>query len=187
MNPRTRKLYTVMAMRHSGTHLILPIVKQITGKALYRPKGEEALICEPSGPVIVFLRDPRNRLISAWRWKRGSLPSDRQMAKFMVTQKDGDARSPMSFMLRWAQRWAGFEGALQVRFESIASEGVREVARIAAFLGKDIDASAIYSRNWRQGTFTGQHSDWRECFGPLSLEAWNENGGPKLLKTMGYE
>lgn len=189
MAPTSTKPISVMVMRHAGAHLILPMVKSMTGKAIYRTKGPESLICEPSGKVIIFMRNPRNRLISFFRWKRGQLPTDAELAEFMTKPKRDGEYSPLEFATAWAKRWRHRKGALHVRFEDLADavNGPTEIARMAGFLGVDADPNAVFASFVGKGTFTGRHSDWRTCFGPKSDRAYRRHGGAELDRLMGYD
>lgn len=175
-------------MRHSGTHLILPLVKSLTNRPIFRPKGEQALICKPNGPVVVWLRNPRNRVVSAYRWKHGgAFPTDRQLANYIGKIKAGTHRTPISFMLAWAERWAGYDG-LKVRFEDVTGpDGFAAVERLRAFLNGPADAVVVYAAIVGKGTFTGRHSDWREHFGRRTLAVWRDAGGERLDRLMGYD
>lgn len=185
--PTTKKPYTVIALRHGGTHLINPTVRYLTGGTVYCPKGEDALTCIPGRVVIVFLRDPRNWLISFYKWKGGQFGDDKALARFMLARRKDD--SPLNYVVRWAERWVGWPGAFVSHFERLMPpDGARETARIAQFLGSTKDPDAIYASVFgKSGTFTGKPSDWRQWFGPESHRAFENGGGPALLKRMGYE
>lgn len=191
--PSSTKPYTVIVMRHGGSHLILPLVRAIARQPLYRPKGNEALICKPSGPTIIFIRNPRNRLVSFFRWKRGFPETlaerDAALAWFMtlVTGRHSKKLNPLQFMLAWANRWMREDGLL-VRFEDmIGPHGEAEAVRIQKFLGTEGDAALVHKAIVGATTFTGRHSDWREWFGPQSLARYRANGGEDLDKLMRYE
>lgn len=190
MNPTTRKPYTVIALRHGGTHLINPTVRFLTGKTVYSPKGENALTCVPGPIVIVFLRDPRNWLVSSYKWKHGrnaAEKNDAALAEFMTARRKG--MSPIAFVKAWAARWVCWPGALTVRFEDLLPpKGESETARIAAFLNAPRDPVEVHGEVYgKSGTYTGQPSDWREWFGKRTAKAWETNGGAELLARMGYE
>lgn len=187
MTPTTRKPYTVMALRHGGTHLIIPTVRYLTGGTVYSPKGEDALTCIPGKVVIVFLRDPRNWLVSFFKWKGGDLGDDGGLARFMRSRRKDD--SPLNFVRRWADRWVEWPGALVSRFEKLLPpDGVLETVRIARFLGSTKDPDAVYASVFgKSGTFTGQPSDWRKWFGPESQRVFENGGGGELVRQMGYE
>lgn len=188
MTPSTRKPYTVIALRHGGTHLIIPVVRYLTGKTVYSPKGADTLTCVPSDKVIVFLRDPRNWLVSAYKWKHGSTPSDEGLSRFMVAKKKGE--TPLGFVRKWAERWVGWPGALTVRYEDMTPgpRGIQQVARVASFLDAPRMPAEVYAEVYgMSGTFTGQPSRWQDWFGPRSMKAWEAGGGPEVLARMGYE
>lgn len=187
MTPRSSKPYTVIALRHGGTHLIIPTVRYLTDKPVYSPKGFDALTCDPGKVVIVFLRDPRNWLVSFFKWKGGTLGDDDGLALFMLTRRKGD--SPLNYAVRWAARWTDWPGALVTRFERLLPpDGVSETGRIAAFLGSDRDPAAIHASVFgKSGTYTGRPSDWTKWFGEKSALAFERGGGPDLLMRMGYQ
>lgn len=187
MIPTTRKPYTVIALRHGGTHLIIPTVRYLTGKTVYSPKGNDALTCIPSTVVIVFLRDPRNWLVSFFKWRGGELGDDRGLARFMLARRKEE--SPLGYARSWAKRWVGYPGALTSRFEDLLPpDGVLETRKIARFLRVKADPAATYARVFgKSGTFTGKPSDWTKWFGPESNNAFERGGGDDLLKLMGYE
>ncbi len=184
---------TVAALRHGGTHLIRPIVRDL-GFKIVEP-GKDAPLDQAQGPVVVFLRDPRNRMVATYRWwldkprkassmAAGGADADGQIA-WLLTEGDFLAE-----MLRWARIWCNWPDAMKVRFEVMQSLGVGEIARIADHLGKPVDyerAAEIWDAVWLKGrTYTGKHSNWRESFGPKSNAAWAACGGPDLLWMMGY-
>lgn len=187
---------TVALMRHGGSHLIRPIVAVLGVNRLHEP-GKDVPLDHAEGPVIVFLRDPRNRMVATWRWwsqkprkaaamLRGGADADEQIA--WLLSRDGGGFLPE--MLRWARIWCHRPDALTVRFETICADGCAEVARIAEHLGLPADAErdiAIFKAVYGHGrTYTGKHSDWRETFGPASNAMWDANGGPELIELMGY-
>lgn len=179
---------TVALMRHGGSHLIRPIVAKM-GFDIREPGNFDFPIDEAEGPVVVFLRDPRDRMAASLRWwmERGKgdrygESSDEQLAGMLT---EGGFIADMT---RWAGIWCKWPGSLTVRFEDLRSDGVYQVSRIARHLGVDCDAAAIFNEVYGKGrTYTGRHSNWVEHFGPLSIAAWSTHGGPDLLETMGYE
>lgn len=186
-------MITVALMRHGGSHLIRPIVHGMTGAQLLEPGKKGRPIDRAEGPVIVFLREPRDRMVATFRWwskKEGKAARlaaagksvDRQMAWLL-----SDAGF-MADMLRWSKIWCSWPGALTVRFEDIRANGPSEVERIATFLGVKCDADELFGQVYKNSpTYTGRHSDWREWFGPRSLAAWDANGGQELLRVMDYD
>lgn len=187
MIPTTRKPYTVIALRHGGTHLIIPTVRYLTDKTVYSPKGEDALTCIPSSVVIVFLRDPRNWLVSFFKWRGGEQGDDQGLARFMLARRKQD--SPLGYARRWASRWVDYPGALTSRFEHLLPpDGIKETARIADFLHVEKDPAPVFHSVFGQsGTFTGKPSDWTKWFGPESTAAFTRGGGDDLVQLMGYE
>lgn len=191
-----------MVMRHGGAHLIKPFVKMTTLRGSFGTKGMTSLEAEPQGRLLVFIRDPRNRIVSTYRWTKqhngkkiskltraaGEDSDDARIAALM-TRRDEDGLSLMQFMHVWAERWCWWPGALVVTFEGFADpgSGPNEAKRIARFLGADENhALDVYSKHIGHGTFTGRHSQWKEWFGPRAKKAWKENNGKLLLGTMGY-
>lgn len=185
---------TVALLRHGGSHLIRPIVSKL-GAEIIEPGNFGAPLDQAHGPVIVFLRDPRDRMAATHRWwsqkpRKARLmglagnSTDEQIAWLL------DDAGFLGEMLRWARIWCYWPQALKVRFEDIAGCGTEEIRRIASHLGlvRDYQRDAeIYDAVWLKGrTYTGKHSDWREYFGPQSNEVWKTNGGPELLELMGY-
>lgn len=191
MAETTNKPYTLACLRHSGTHLIQPIMRRLTDKPIYAPKGNDALVCKPSQKVVVFLRDPRNTIVSHTRYKssiREPAKLDRRIAKLITRRRPGED-TPIEHMTKWAKRWVKWKGALVVRFEVLTNPefSLSEVERISAYLdglGDPEDARAYAMGT--SVTYTGRHSRWREWFGPEATKAWNENGGPALVRAMGY-
>lgn len=193
----TRKPYTVAAMRHGGTHLITPIVRTLTGRTVYSPKGLQSLNCIPSQVVIVFRRDPRNRLVSNFRYKNpGALerltPTERdaQLAAFMVARSVKKPISPLEFMKRWALCWYHYPGAFDLSFEDLVGpEGLQHVRWLAEFLEVKRTGAPLEAYEYslgKSGTWTGRHSRWEEWFGPLSREAWGKFHGDELVRYLGY-
>jgi hypothetical protein len=185
---------TVALLRHGGSHLIRPIVSRL-GFEIIEPGNFGAPLDEAQGPVIVFLRDPRDRMVATHRWWRGKPrkaaimaaggeTADAQIAWLL---KDGEF---LPEMLRWARIWCQRPDALTVRFEELRTRGWFDVARVSAHLGLKVDSrrdERVFTEVYGHGrTYTGRHSDWRETFGPLSNAAWEANGGPELLRLMGY-
>ncbi len=188
-------IVTVALLRHGGSHLIRPIVAQL-GFDIIEPGNFGAPLNEAQGPVIVFLRDPRDRMVATQRWW---LEKPRKAASMAAGGNTTDAQIAwlltegefLPEMLRWARIWCQWPGALTVRFEEIRFHGLLAITPIAAHLGlpsSDTRAGDIYAAVWERGrTYTGNHSDWRQSFGPMSNTAWASNGGPELLELMGYE
>lgn len=192
---------TLIALRHSGTHLIQPLIRNMTGKTVYVPKGQDALDCIPSPKVVVWIRDPRNTLVSMYRYKNGgreAVPNDERFAKMLNRHKRGVW--PVTYMGLWARRWAPnlkrlAAGTLVTRFEDYVSADnlgrIVLVHRLDGFLNGEADSArtntAIAYAFGTSGTYTGRHSQWREWFGPRSTEVWEAQNGPALLRLMGYE
>lgn len=188
MKPSTTKPQTVMVLRHSGTHLILPIVKRLTGKPVYRPKGQDCLTCVPNGPVVVFVRNPRNWIVSSYRWKRGSDLSDARLANFMTRVKDGAEMNALQFAHAWAKRWMVHPGAMQMRMEDLKDreKGIAILESLRGFLKAGGNPAEVYDSVYGGGTYTGRHSNWKEWFGPLSRATWRANRGREIEELMGY-
>lgn len=206
--PTSTKPFTLIALRHSGTHLIQPLMRRLTGRAVSAPKGPSALTFIPATKCVVFLRDPRNIVVSHMRYKNAGMPqskADKRLHRLLTKRGDGDG--PIEHMTKWARRWANppfwskkdWENApsLTVRFEQLTVEDFpdrcNEITRIAQYLfsPKNPTFGQIWdAHDYAFGTsvtYTGRHSKWQEWFGPQSLEAWNTNGGPELVRLMGYK
>lgn len=175
---------TVALLRHGGSHLIRPIVAAL-GYGIVEPGNFGAPLNEAVGPIIVFRRDPRNRVISKMRWR---------LAKLGLPDSDDDFRTAELIradaveMRMWADTWCNWPGTLSVRFEDVRADGPAQITRIAKHLGTECDSEALYADIYAKGrTYTGRHSDWRKSFGPYSAAAWNAHGGPDLVRVMGYE
>ncbi len=202
--PTTKKPITVAALRHGGTHLITPIIRKLTGKTVYSPKGEAALHCIASPIVVVFYRDPRNRVISNLRYKMGDVTigmapaaRDQALADFLLKRKQPGSLLPIEYMIQWDQRWSKEPTGRQQmhsRFETIVAPEATlgEIRRIASLLtaaGLELEATPEEAQTYAlgtSGTFTGRHSNYREWFGPLACAAWKREFGPALTKRMGY-
>ena len=189
MTPTSTKPTTLIALRHGGTHLIQPIIRHLTDKPVHVPKGRDALECVPSPKLVIFLRDPRNRMVSMLRYKQPKMVpavADEALAAMIAKPKKGVL--PVEFMLQWAARWASHETGLIVRFEQLMDAPLHEVEKLRAYLDAPGSAQAAVDYTLgKSGTFTGRHSRWREWFGPLSTKAWYEAGGDTLVPLMGYE
>lgn len=184
---------TVALMRHGGSHLIRPIVAEM-GFDIVEP-GKTGPIDKAVGPVVVFLREPRNRMVATLRW-RYQKPKYVKSLSLVGTEKDDHMAyllgeyGFLAEMLVWARIWCAWPNAITVRFEDFADKGVFEIGRIARHLGVKDDAKrnaelyALYYGHAR--TYTGAHSVWREWFGPKSEVVWERGGGPELLTLMGY-
>jgi hypothetical protein len=188
----TGNIATVALLRHGGSHLIRPIVSRL-GFEIIEPGNFGAPLDQAVGPVIVFLRDPRDRMVSTLRWWRekprkadmlGGESGDDAQLRYLL-----EKRGFLAEMLVWANVWCRWTKTVpyKVKFETI-SPGV--IGGIANHLGlphnSDRDEK-IFSDVYGHGrTYTGRHSKWRESFGPMSIEYWNNNGGRNLLDMMGY-
>lgn len=199
-------IVTVALMRHGGSHLIRPIVSRLGASRIIEPGNFGHPVDRAKGPVIVFLRDPRDRMVSTYRWwltkprkaeqleDAGSTP-DEQIAWLLSVGGDkvnriGNPLPGKRFveeMLTWAMIWCPYRGSLIVRFEDLRTSGAREIDRIADHLHVKCDTQAVFDEVYGRGrTYTGRHSDWREYFGPAATAAWNRHHGPRLLEIMGY-
>lgn len=182
---------TVALLRHGGSHLIRPIVDKL-GFDIVEPGNFDAPLDKAIGPVIVFLRDPRDRMVSTMRWWRGK---PRKVAIMQEGKSTDDAQLKwlldsqhfLAEMLEWARIWCRWTPSYVARFETIDATVVSEMA---SFLGLDHNPDRdkqIFESVYGHGrTYTGSHSKWRDHFGPLALDYWNNNGGDKLLSLMGY-
>lgn len=185
---------TVALMRHGGSHLIRPIVAKL-GFEIIEPGNFGAPLDQAQGRVIVFLRDPRDRMVATHRWW---LHKPRKAASMAAGGESADAQIAwlltegqfLPEMLRWARIWCTCPEALTVRFEDLRERGTNEITRLAAYLGLPANAerdAAIFTQVYGHGrTYTGRHSDWRDIFGPKATQVWALHGGPDLLWMMGY-
>jgi len=194
ITPTSTKPVTLIAMRHGGTHLIQPLIRELTGKSVYVPKGNNALDCRPGRKLVIFLRDPRNRVVSQLRYKNPRIQpgekADEQLASLMGREKMGS--TTLDYMLAWASKWgcAYRGGCLQMRFEDLVADPLYAAECVALYLdvpGGQNAAKAVEYTIGKSGTFTGRHSRWREWFGPKSTQAWRKGDGPQILRLMGYE
>ena len=204
--PTTKKPITVAALRHGGTHLITPIIRRLTGKTVYSPKGDAALHCIPSPIVVVFLRDPCNRVVLNLRYKMEGLwvawdksHRDAHLFDFLSKRKKPGALTPIEYMIQWEQRWRSDTDReskfIHTRFETLVDEAASlgEVTRIASLLtaaGLDLEATPSEARAYsigQSGTYTGSHSQFRDWFGPKSAAYWRREFGHELTKRMGYK
>ena len=199
---------TIAARRHGGTHLINPLCKRLAGRKCFSADKARSLFV-PTGPLVVFTRDPRNTLISRLRWdlKNKGLPAnpppdfgyDEKLARRLGMTTMPNDRDPPEFWyltgMKYQLAYWGYWLALGYpkivsRFETLANEdtGVAETARIGEYLQTKEDPEAIFRGLFRVSpTYNGSFSDWREWFGPLSMEAFKRNGGPAVLAVMGYK
>lgn len=192
VEPSSTKPVTLIALRHGGTHLIQPLIRELTQKSVHVPKGQNAIDCRPGKKLVIFLRDPRNRLVSQLRYKNrrmepGELADDR-LASLMVREKFGT--TTMEYMHVWAAKWAQYQGGhLQMRFEDLMSDPLYAAECMAIYLdvpGGENATKAVEYTIGKSGTFTGRHSKWTEWFGPKATKAWRRTDGPRLLELMGY-
>ena len=192
-----RSSRTLIILRHGGTHLIKPIVKALVGK-WQGGKGYTIIERDPLGPTVVCIRDPRNRIISAFRWKyKGSpidpIKADRWLANFISTKKPLTGIAPVAFMHTWADKWMDRDDVMYVRFEDLIGHkrfAIRTLAKIVRYAGASVSNEEIeeqYAKIFKRGPFwTGEHSKYEKWFGPLASKAWEEAEGPLLVKKMGY-
>lgn len=186
------KVATIALMRHGGSHLIRPIVSKL-GFDIVEPGNFGAPLDQAIGPVVVFLRDPRDRMVSTLRWWRGkprkaemlgNNPSDDSQLRHLLEQ-----RGFLVEMLVWANVWCNWTKTVpyKVRFESISSRVVGGIANHLSLPQDSKRDERIFSEVYGHGrTYTGSHSNWRGSFGPLSIDFWNKKGGRDLLNMMGY-
>lgn len=186
----SRPRVPVLCFRHAGTHLIKPFVKRLIHEPIldvYKLLPPEY---EPQYPGLVSFRDPRNILISQVRWterKRGRDPvpgarSDRLIARTI-------AREGLDKLKGFARLWGDRPNMVRLDFEQITGPDREDhAARVAKFFGKTADegrASLVQFLGTGQ-TFTGRHSDHRQWFGQLASAEWERQGGPALVRLMGY-
>lgn len=185
-------------MRHGGTHLVKPVLSKLVGK-WQGGKWRTALEREALGPTVVVTRDPRNRAVSAFRWKNkgrtrqpGIVETDKALAKYLTAVKDNTGTTIMEFMHAWADRWMGLDGVHYSRFEDFISGEkyvIRAINKIANHAGIETTPAEIkhwYYSVYKGVGFSGQHSNYRQWFGPRTTEAWIAAGGEELVRKMGY-
>lgn len=196
--PSTRKPITIAAARHSGTHLIQPIVRALSGRAVHIPKGEASLTDTPAKCVIVWLRDPRDWLISCYRWKNpDALPRvcDADLARFITAKRK--ERSFVEFIDAWSRRWVDWPGAHTARFEDIvglgAQFGVFEIRGVMEFLGhhgllaRGADPVEAYKQCYgTSGTSRPVKSDHRQWAGSKTWAIFEEEPMRSTIPRMGY-
>lgn len=193
---------TVAAMRHGGTHLILPIVRYLTELPIVGAEKLPFVRHKPLGPVIVFYREPRNRFVSKFKWdlrRNGhditpSLRHDKAIAR-LIRKKDRRGSQEYLGKYRCQNLYEFFSywlsvDALVVRYEDLCSAktGPVEAERIAKHLGRGGEGEAAFHYVFENGNkmFTGQPSRWQQWFGPKSTKAFANTGGPELMKLLGY-
>lgn len=185
---------TVALMRHGGSHLIRPMVSEL-GFDIVEPGNFGAPLDISVGPVIVWLRDPRDRMVATMRWWRGKP----RKCTILAEQGDSDDEHILCLlndqgfldeMLRWAKIWCNWPRALTLKFEDAKLHGPFMVKSIAEHLELERNTARdleVFNNSYRKGrTYTGRHSNWRDSFGPLSTRFWNKNGGVELLELMRY-
>lgn len=203
---------TVALLRHGGSHLIRPVIADL-GFGIVEPGKDGAPLNRAFGKVVVFLRDPRDRMASTWRWRVERFPEGHQFAGMLKKPKHfaeleraapGDMDRQIAWLLEggggflremahWAKIWCRWPDALKIRFEDFAERehGIAQVSDIAGHLGLEPDLPrdcAIYQFHYANSrTYTGELSRWEDYFGPASTAAWERSGGPQLLRLMGYE
>jgi hypothetical protein len=187
------RIATVALMRHGGSHLIRPIVAGL-GFEIVEPGNFGTPLDEAVGPIIVFLRDPRNRMVATLRWWRSK---PRKAALFETGDVSDDAQIRylldnqgfLEEMLQWARVWCKWteRNPLHVYFESFDYKSIKAIADHLNLLRDDERDQRLFNTIYKHGrTYTGSHSNWTDSFGPLSIDFWNQNGGGELLQLMGY-
>lgn len=204
---------TVACLRHAGTHLIRPIVFDL-GFRIVEPgykgvdyeTGEEIIypIDQSNGPTILFPRDPRNRIVALCRWKLEHSAATKAIVtrNGMATTNDAmivatmESEPFIANMLEWAQIWCvdRAHDSLRVTFEALSESDHKArglVGEMAKHLGLEPDGvrdQRIVKDHYRQSpTYTGDLSRYKDWFGPESWHTWESQGGPQLMRLMGYE
>lgn len=180
-------------MRHSGTHLVKPVLKNTIGTSK-GGKGPTLLALPTEGEIIVCTRDPRNRVISSFRYKQYRItgrPDPRDDVDALLAEYI-ESKQILPFMHEWADRWMNLPHAHYLKFEDFLHEKtvIRTVLGAASYAGKEVDEDTIRSV-WRRfygnsPTFSGQHSRHQNWFGDKARAAWKEGNGKLLAKKMGY-
>jgi hypothetical protein len=197
----------IAAMRHGGHHLINPLVKKLGVAGLSADKQIGLLV--PDDKLIVFMRDSRNTITSAFRWKLrqcgrtdAPLPGyDEEIAErlgIVATRKKASKYLPGSTgktgietrIIYWSH-YLQFPNKLVVRFEDLTSETPkvqrRTLIAIKDYLGSDGDPEAIFATYYRKSTtYSGKFTDWRQWWGPKARASFAHNKGNQLLGILGY-
>lgn len=191
MDKATRHLHphvTIFCLRHGGTHLIKPLVKRLANLPMVDVGKRDMSDHVPIGPVVVAFRDPRNVMVAMRKWEL------RRAGKSIVPDRSHDKAisrligNHMEFMTKGVNAWVD-RPAIRTTFEALTGLfGDHEANRIGCELGCAHGAGAdALTVVWGTGhTYTGEFSDHRKWFGPLSIAAWDHNGGAALLAKMGY-
>lgn len=193
----------VALLRHGGSHYIRPVVHQFGFEPVEPGKNGVPVQTSVMGrPVIVFTRDPRDRMVSTWRWRVAVDESEQPLKRkhFETMQRVGRDQDEqiawllshdgfMTEMIRWAEAWCNDDvPALRIKYED---RSVAQVTQIAKYLGRPRnvarDTNMFVKLNEHARTVNPVKSDWRTGFGPASNEAWGRGGGSHLLQLMGYE
>lgn len=194
--------------RHGGTHLINPICKRLSGHNC-RSADKARQLFVPTGPLVVFLRDPRNIFISRFRWdlKRSHHSTaplvgfgyDQLLAERLHSVTHPNLRDPPEFWhtvgMGYGLAYWGYWLRMPVpkiisRFEVLANAktGPEEAKRLRDYFQTDADYEAVFHSLYKVSpTYNAQPTDWREWFGPRMTDAFNMHGGRELLTLMGYE
>jgi hypothetical protein len=199
--------HTVVVWRHGGSHLILPLAKQLSPLPIVDAEKLKTFHPNPKGQTILFWRDPRNRIVSTYRWIVRNKPkklrklagfSDDERIASLIRRREHKTRQPAHRGLSFLQamrstydRWSAEPGAHIFRFESMIDpeDGPAEACVLALALDSQHEnPEALWHEIIGSGsTFTGSHSDWRDWFGPMATEAWEAEGGDDLVDLMEYE
>jgi hypothetical protein len=196
INPSLKRR-TLIVRRHSGTHLIKPMLKYLVG-GIYSPKHNNDGDTVVVGKVVVVVRDPRNQIISAVRYKNrtpmkaGAM--DSIIADAMKTPK-WDGLDPMVVQLnKWAKTWLDCQDHYKIRFEDLCDTedlAMKTLEGAFDFWGVKVDRDALvasYREHYKHGpTYTGDHSKWRRYFGPRAKKMWKSLDGDLLAKRYGYD
>jgi hypothetical protein len=196
----------IAAIRHGGTHLINPLVKKLGGRGCSADKQIGLLV--PQNKLIVFTRDSRNTITSAFRWKlrqcgRPDIPMpeyDEEIAKRLGTRNrkkknkympDHATSTGIETRMAYWKHYLSFENKLLVRFERITSDDnktrKRTLLSIKDYLESTEDPEAVLATFYKNSfTYSGRFTDWREWWGPKAIESFHHNKGNELLKVLGY-
>lgn len=206
MDKLNRPHVLIAAIRHGGTHLINPLVKKLGGRGCSADKQIGLLV--PKGKLIVFTRDSRNTITSAFRWKlrqcgRPDVPMpeyDEEIAERLGRRNhkkknkympDHMASTGIETRMAYWKHYLGFEEKLRVRFEDLTSQTPkvqkRTLMAIKDYLGSDEDPEAILATFYRKSvTYSGKFTDWRQWWGPKARAEFVRNKGNQLLEILGY-
>jgi hypothetical protein len=168
--------------------------------------------------VIYIVRDPRDVVLSHYNWQRkyreidDQYPLERYISRFIAGDLAGWG-SWGEHVLSWLATRHNCSGFLLLRYEAMHAEPIRELGRVATFLGIEATREALATAverssadNMRrmektQGSkwvatkgrredipFVGKakHGGWKSLLPESAVEEIESAWGP-LMRTLGYE